>query len=93
MTGTTSGTVILQNIRRAMRPDGRLLVIEMLLPERVTGPNPAVDLDLLMMVLTGGRERTVEEFRQLLAGAEFSLERMYDDIAPGGISVLEAQPS
>jgi SAM-dependent methyltransferase len=82
---------ILRNIRRAIRPEGRLLVIEMLIPERVSGPHAAIDLDLLMMVLTGGRERTASEFRRLLTDAGFTLERVHEEIAPGGVSVLEAR--
>jgi hypothetical protein len=31
---------------------------------------------MAMMVLTGGKERTLEEYRQLLAGAGFRLDRV-----------------
>ncbi len=83
---------ILRNIRRVINPGGRLLIVEVLMPVRVEGPHPAVDLDLLMMVLTGGRERTASEYRNLLGETGFAVERVHDAIAPGGISVLEAQP-
>ncbi|MBA3449953.1 MAG: methyltransferase [Chloroflexia bacterium] len=86
-------TAILRNIRRAIDAAGRLLIVEVLMPERVAGPHPAVDLDLLMMVLTGGRERTASEYRQLLEEAGFVVERVHEDIAPGDISVLEARPA
>jgi SAM-dependent methyltransferase len=85
--------LILRNIRRVIGTDARLLVVEMLLPERVTGPNPTVDLDLIMLVLTGGQERTRAQFEQLLVDAGFSLEHVHVEIAPGGISVLEAHPA
>lgn len=84
--------VILKNIRRAIVPVGRLLIIEMLMPEPVTGPDPAIDLDLLMMVLTGGRERTAAEYERLLVDSGFSLKQVYQQIAPGGISLLDARP-
>jgi SAM-dependent methyltransferase len=84
---------ILRHIRRAIAPDGRLLVIEMLMPDRVTGPHPAVDLDLVMLVLTGGRERTEGEYQRLLEAAGFTLAQTHEGVAPGGISVLEARPA
>jgi SAM-dependent methyltransferase len=83
---------ILRNIRRAIAPTGRLLIIEVPLPERVEGPHPAVELDLIMLVLTGGKERTIEEYRALLEEAGFSLIRVYPEIAAGGVAVLEAEP-
>jgi hypothetical protein len=84
---------ILRNLRRTMNAAARLLIIEVLMPERVDGPHPAVDLDLVMLVLTGGRERTVREYRQLLEGAGFRLDDVHEEIAPGGVSVLVARPA
>jgi SAM-dependent methyltransferase len=83
---------ILRNVRRAIAPDGHLLIAEILMPEPVSGPHPAIDLDLLMMVLTGGQERTEDQYRQLLASSGFSLDQVFRDVAPGGMSVLEARP-
>ncbi|MEW6732240.1 MAG: methyltransferase [Acidobacteriota bacterium] len=61
-------TVILQNCRRAMTVDGKLLVIEMLLQP---GNNPSLGkvMDVEMLVMTGGRERTEEQYRQLFKSA------------------------
>jgi SAM-dependent methyltransferase len=84
---------ILRNLRRTMDAASRLLIVEMLMPERVDGPHPAIDLDLVMLVLTGGRERTVKEYRQLLEGAGFRLDHVHAEIAPGGKSILEARPA
>ena len=84
---------ILRNLRQTMDATARLLIIEVLMPERIDGPHPAVDLDLLMLVLTGGRERTVRQYRQLLEGAGFSLDRVHEEIAPSGVSVLVARPA
>ena len=54
---------ILKNCRRAIHPDGRLLVVEAVLT-RSTDPTTAL-MDMLMMVLTSGRERTESEFLSL----------------------------
>jgi hypothetical protein len=47
-------------------------------------------MDLLMMVVTGGRERTAPEFRLLLQEASFSLTRVV--ISTRGHSILESRP-
>jgi hypothetical protein len=70
-----------------------LLVIEVLMPERVTGPSWPVDMDLLMLVLAGGQECTEAQDRHLLAGAGFTLELIHAAAAPGEMSVLEARPA
>lgn len=64
---------ILKGCRQAMRPGGRVVVIEMLLGE-MGQPGIAPLMDLLMMVLLTGRERTLAEFSRLLkdAGLRFS---------------------
>jgi 2-polyprenyl-6-methoxyphenol hydroxylase-like FAD-dependent oxidoreductase len=59
---------ILRNVKRAMTPEARLLVIERLLPEGRT-PSSARLIDIAMLVLTGGRERTENEYRRLLSTA------------------------
>jgi len=46
-------------------------------------------MNLLMMVLTGGRERTESEFRTLLHDSGFSLTRV---ISTPGASIVEARP-
>src|SRR3984893_6038051 len=56
---------ILENCRRAMRPRGRVIVIELILGE-MGKPGPAPLMDLNMMVMLTGRERTVSEYRALL---------------------------
>ena len=55
---------ILQNCRTAITPDGKLLVIEMTIPDD-NHPSPAQLLDLNMLVMTGGQERTVSEYGAL----------------------------
>jgi SAM-dependent methyltransferase len=61
-------TAILHNIRAAARPGARLLVTESVIPPG-NEPEGAKWLDLLMLVLAGGRERTEPEWRELLESA------------------------
>lgn len=82
---------ILRNCRRAIAPDGRLFVVERILPERF-GASPDVQAaalaDLTMMVMTGGRERTLEGYRTLLEAARFRLEGV--ERAASGVALIEA---
>jgi len=78
---------ILKNCRRAIHPDGRLLVAEAVLT-RSTDPSTAL-MDMLMMVLTSGRERTESEFRSLLQEAGFSMVQV---IRAAGVSMIESRP-
>jgi SAM-dependent methyltransferase len=67
---------ILRNCRAAIAPDGKLLIIEAVLPEG-NAPHHGKLMDLLMLTVTGGAERTAEEFAQLLAAADFQLTRIF----------------
>ncbi len=78
---------ILSNCRRAMGPEGKLLIVERLLPERVVPPTPVVTSDLHMLTLTGGRERAEAEYVTLLAGSGFALARVIPLVA--GWSLIE----
>jgi SAM-dependent methyltransferase len=80
---------ILANVRRAVAPSGRLAVVEMVLPGR-NEPHIGPLMDLNMMVMTGGIERTSAEFGSLLAKAGFRLERVTGTKSP--FSVVEAVP-
>ncbi len=81
---------ILTNIRRAMAPAGRVLAVEVVLPERVTGPSFAVDQDLMMLVVTGGRERTETEYGRLFAEAGLALTRVIATASTREAHVVEA---
>lgn len=69
---------ILEVCRRAMQPGARLLVVERTLPARV-GDDPMdhnrILTDLHMMVLLGGKERTLEDFGELFDKTGFRLTR------------------
>jgi hypothetical protein len=77
---------ILKNIHRAMPAHGKLLLFEMLIPE---GNEPFFGklLDLEMMVLVGGKERTEAEFRALYEAAGFRLTRITPTESP--LSLIE----
>jgi hypothetical protein len=78
---------ILANCRRAMHARGRLLIVEMVLPEGDT-PHPGKLLDLMMLVGPGGRERTEQEYVALLGKAGFRLTRVVP--TSSAVSVVEA---
>lgn len=80
---------ILKNVRDAMNPDGRLLLVEFVSAEG-NKPHPAKLVDLWLMLLVGGRERTAAQYGELLGAAGFRLERVVQTVAP--VSVVEARP-
>ena len=80
---------ILKNCRRAMDLNGKLLLVEQVLdPLR---PKPATALlDLTMLAVVGGRERTAEEYDMLLTYAHLKLSRIIPTTSP--FSIIEATP-
>jgi SAM-dependent methyltransferase len=77
---------ILRNCRRAMTEHGKLLLVE---PVASPGNAPSFVklLDLHMLVVTGGRQRTEAEYRTLLASASFRLTNVI--LTESGESVIE----
>jgi 2,7-dihydroxy-5-methyl-1-naphthoate 7-O-methyltransferase len=71
--------LVLANIRAAARPGACVLLIEAVIPGG-NAPNGSKWLDLLMLVLTGGRERTEEEWRALLARAGLAVVSIEDGL-------------
>jgi hypothetical protein len=70
-----SAVKILTNIRRAMNPGGRVVLIEMRLGAiGEPGFGPLVDVN--MMAVTGGRERTREEYGKLMTAAGLKLDKV-----------------
>jgi O-methyltransferase domain/Dimerisation domain len=80
---------ILGNCRQVIPDHGKLLVVELVLPP---GDEPFLGkwLDLHMLVLLGGRERTAAEYNTLFRAAGFELARVVP--TPPGPSVVEAVP-
>jgi len=84
---------ILRNCHRAMGDDGRLLIIEGVYPRRIDASpesRGAAANDVNMLVNTGGRQRTEDEFRELYATAGFTLTRIVP--TPMNIAVIEGAP-
>jgi len=82
---------ILTMCRRATGDDGTLLLVEAILPDRVHDAPGAVQMDLLMFMFLGARERTAAEYEQLLAESGFRLTRIAPTRSPAGLSVIEAR--
>ena len=78
---------ILGNVRRAMRPDGRLLRVEVVLPEG-GAPHLGLLADMVMLSIPGGEERTAAEYGTLLAKAGFKVDRVVPTASP--VSVVDA---
>ncbi|WP_133273405.1 methyltransferase [Hymenobacter radiodurans] len=79
--------VILKHCREAMNPAGKVLVVEMVLPE---GNEPSFGkfLDLQMLLYLRGCERTEAEYRQLFDQAGLELTRILPTMSP--FSIIEA---
>ncbi|MBF8270798.1 MAG: methyltransferase [Gammaproteobacteria bacterium] len=80
---------ILENCRRAIKPDGKLLILEWVLPEGDT-PHVAKVVDINMMMLMGGEERTAKQYGRLLAQAGFRMIRVIPTRCE--CSIVEAVP-
>jgi C-methyltransferase len=78
---------ILRNVRKAMKPGAKLMLMEAVVKD---GPEPdfAKWMDINMLVIPGGQERTVEEYRELFGKAGFSLEKAIP--TPGLLTLLPA---
>ena len=80
---------ILGHCRRAMSSDGRLLLVEMVLPAGDT-PHPGKLLDIAMLLVPGGEERTEAQYAALLDKAGFRLTRVVPTASL--VSIVEAAP-
>ncbi|MFX1298452.1 MAG: methyltransferase [Promethearchaeota archaeon] len=82
---------ILENCRKNMEKNNKLLVIEAIVPKG-NKEHIAKLLDIEMLIFTdGGYERTEEEFRALFTSAGFHLNRIIPTLSH--LSIIEAQPS
>ena len=80
---------VLSRCREAMTPDSHVLVAEAVIQEG-NGPDPNKDMDLDIMLLTPGRERTEAEFRVLFEAAGLELMQVIKTKKPSTLSLLEA---
>jgi hypothetical protein len=84
---------ILRNCRAAMTRHGQVLILEGVYPARVGSSSECLDAaghDVNMLVCTGGRLRSEEEFRALLAASGFRLSRVVPTAAD--VSVIQGEP-
>lgn len=81
--------IILSNCKKAMPKSSRLLLIELIVPAPNV-PSFAKSLDLLMLAYAGGRERTEDEYCELLTSVGFRLQRVIPTSST--VSIIEAFP-
>ncbi len=81
---------ILRNCRKAVPKNGALLLVEFDLPED-SAPSRGKFTDVSMMVLTGGKERTLAEYSVFLSDAGFRLSHAVPTAS--GFNVIEALPA
>ncbi|MCE7901745.1 MAG: hypothetical protein DYH20_03590 [Gammaproteobacteria bacterium PRO9] len=86
--GDAESVAILKAIRAAAPPEATLMVIEEMVPDD-PGPTWPRMLDIHMLALIGGKQRTRQEYETLLAAAGFSFKREIE--TGGGVSILEAR--
>ena len=79
--------MILDNCRRAMAPGGKVLVVETIVPAG-NDPDPIKVMDVNMLAVTGGLERTRDQYERLFARAGLRLARVIATRGP--LSILEA---
>ncbi|HET9895096.1 MAG TPA: methyltransferase [Streptosporangiaceae bacterium] len=81
---------VLKNIRDAIKPDGAVYVIEYVLPGQ-NNRHIGNIIDLWLMMLLGAKERTADQYAELLAGAGFKLSKVIPTTSP--VSIIEALPA
>ncbi len=82
-----SAVRILKSCRKAMAKSGRVFIIDFVIPKG-NAPHPGKFMDINMMAVAGGRERTKSEFETLLKRARLKLNRIIDADMPQ--SIVEA---
>ena len=87
--GDAEAKAILGAVRKAAPPGAHLLLIESVVPDE-PGWHLSKLLDVHMLVITGGRERTAAQYAELLASAGFRVERVVP--TETSVSIIEAVP-
>lgn len=93
--GRDEAIKILQNCSAALPSNGKILILETIIPTGDDGSFAKLR-DLSMMLLVGGEERTEAEYRDILQAAGFGLERVIPTETEGSILVaakLDGQPT
>ena len=82
---------ILRNCRNAMPDHATLLIVDTVLPERAADQPAAIRMDITMLMLFAGRERTESEHAALLAAAGLTLDRTIPTNSHAGVQIIEAR--
>jgi hypothetical protein len=85
----TEAIAILRNVRAAAQPSSRVLIIDSVIDDNAPSTF-ATDVDIAMLAITGGVERTADEFTALLAASGFTVTSSTS--LPSGRAVVEARP-
>lgn len=76
---------VLRSCAEAMGDEGRILVVEMVMPQG-NEPDPSKPFDLLMLLANkGGRIRTEGEFGELFGAAGLHLTKIIPTASPNSI--------
>ena len=86
--GDAEAVAILRGLRQASPPNGTLLLFEFVVPEDAE-PFDASDIDVFMLALVRGRERTLKEYEQLLDAAGWKLVAALPTTSQ---TIIEARP-
>jgi hypothetical protein len=79
---------ILSNLRRGAPDDAVVLLVEVVLADR-RGPDPATTLDIIMLTVTGGRQRTAAQYSRVFEAAGLELVRVIP--TAGAVQIVEAR--
>jgi len=79
---------ILRAVRKAAPAGAKVLLVESIVPDD-SGPDRSKTLDIVMLTLLGGKQRTQKEYEELLEKSGFAFRREIDTGA--GVSILEAE--
>lgn len=83
----SNSVVILRNCRQVMAENGKVLLVEMLLPLEGAASLESL-MDLNMLVISRGRERTEPEYREILGSAGLRITKIVPTLSP--YSLIEA---
>ena len=87
--GDTEAIAILTAARAASRPESTLLLFSFVVPEDAE-PFEASDIDVYMLALVSGRERTLDEYEQLLTASGWKLA---GSVTTPSQTIIEARPA
>lgn len=89
----TDARRILAKVREAMKPDARVIVVDQVIPDG-PGFHPGKLADLQMLVILGGKERTLAEVKALLETSGFRVTQVHrPGTGPRAETAVEAVPA